>query len=260
MSTMPVLFIGHGSPMNILEKNAYTDALKELAASLPVPRAILVVSAHWVTPGLKVTAAPAPKQIYDFFGFPDELYKVEYAPPGDPALASRIAGLLAAAGFSCKEDPTRGIDHAAWAVLVHMYPEASVPVLELSLDYKAYPDSLFSLGASLAVLREEGVLLMGSGNIVHNLYKIEYAADAKPYPWALKFNELAKAAVAAGDRERLAAFALPTDESHEAVPTPEHYLPFLAALGAMAGDEKARVFHESFQNASIAMTGFISSR
>jgi len=257
---MPVLFIGHGSPMNILANNSYTDALKALAASLPVPKAILVISAHWVTPGVKVTASPSPKQIYDFYGFPDELYKVEYAPPGSPAMASRAAGLLAAAGFPCKEDTTRGIDHAAWAVLVHMYPDAGIPVLELSLDYKAHPGSLFDLGSSLAPLRDEGVLLMGSGNIVHNLYKIEYAADAKPYPWALKFNELAKAAVAAGDRERLAAFALPTEESSEAVPTPEHYLPFLAALGAMAGDEKARVFHESFQNASIAMTGFISSR
>ncbi|MDP2790281.1 MAG: 4,5-DOPA dioxygenase extradiol [Rectinemataceae bacterium] len=260
MSTMPVLFIGHGSPMNILANNSYTDALKELAASLPVPKAILVVSAHWVTPGLKVTASPNPKQIYDFYGFPDELYKVEYAPPGDPSLASRAAGLLSAAGFPCKEDPTRGIDHAAWAVLVHMYPGAGIPVLELSLDYQAHPGSLFDLGASLAALREEGVLLMGSGNIVHNLYKIEYATDAKPYSWALKFNELAKATVAAGDRDRLAAFALPTEESREAVPTPEHYLPFLAALGAMAEDEKAAVFHESFQNASIAMTGFISSR
>ncbi len=260
MSAMPVLFIGHGSPMNILEKNAYTDALKTLAASLPLPKAILVVSAHWVTPGLKVTASPAPRQIYDFYGFPDELYKVEYAPPGDPALASRAAGLLAAAGFPCKEDPGRGIDHAAWAVLVHMYPEARIPVLELSLDYKAHPSSLFDLGAGLAALRDEGVLIMGSGNIVHNLYKIEYDTNAKPYPWTLQFNELVKAAVASGDREKLAAFALPIDESREAVPTPEHYLPFLAALGAMADSEKATVFHESFQNASIAMTGFISSR
>ena len=257
MNKMPSLFIGHGSPMNIVEKNSYTEALAALAATLPKPRAILVVSAHWVAPEIRITASPAPAQIYDFFGFPDELYKIRYAAPGSPELASRTASLLARAGFPSKEDPNRGIDHAAWAVLTHLYPEADIPVLELSLDYRLKPLRWFEVGAALSALREEGVLLIGSGNIVHNLYRFEMATDAKPYPWAIKFNAAVKQAIASDEREKLASFALPVDESRDAVPTPEHYVPLLAFLGMAAEGEKASVFHESFQNASIAMTGFI---
>lgn len=257
MKKMPALFIGHGSPMNIVEKNSYTEALTALAATLPKPSAILVVSAHWVAPEIRITASPAPAQIYDFFGFPDELYKIRYAAPGSPELASRTASLLARAGFPCKEDPNRGIDHAAWAVLAHLYPEADIPVLELSLDYRLKPLRWFEVGAALSTLREEGVLLIGSGNIVHNLYRFEMATDAKPYPWTIKFNEAVKQAIASDEREKLASFALPVDESRDAVPTPEHYLPLLAFLGTAAEGEKASVFHESFQNASVAMTGFI---
>ena len=256
MKRMPSLFIGHGSPMNIVDRNSYTEALTALSASLPKPRAILVVSAHWVAPEIRVTSSFAPNQIYDFFGFPDELYKIEYAAPGSPELATRTASLLAGAGFPCKEDPKRGIDHAAWAVLIHMYPEADIPVLELSLDYRLKPRRWFEVGAALSALRDEGVLVMGSGNIVHNLYRFEMATDAEPYPWTLKFNEAVKAAIASDDKEKLASYALPVDESREAVPTPEHYLPLLAFLGTAGEGETASVFHESFQNASIAMTGF----
>lgn len=256
MKKLPSLFIGHGSPMNVVARNSYTEALAALAASIPKPKAVLVVSAHWVTPGIRVTASPAPVQIYDFFGFPDELYKVKYTAPGSPELAARTSGLLKQAGFHCEEDPNRGIDHAAWAVLIHMYPEADVPVLELSLDYKLNHGRWFEVGKALAALRDEGVLVMGSGNIVHNLYRFEMATDAKPYPWTLKFNEAVKSAIARGDRGKLASYAFPIDESRDAVPTPEHYLPLLAALGTMGEGEKATVFHESFQNASIAMTGF----
>lgn len=257
MKKMPSLFIGHGSPMNVVEKNSYTEALAALAASLPKPRSILVVSAHWVAPEIKITASPAPAQIYDFFGFPDELYKIEYAAPGSPELASKAASLLAQAGFPCREDPNRGIDHAAWAVLAHLYPAADIPVLELSLDYRLKPRRWFEVGAALSALREEGVLLIGSGNIVHNLYRFEMAADAKPYPWTIKFNEAVKQAIAGDEREKLASYAVPVEESRDAVPTPEHYLPLLAFLGTASEGEKASVFHESFQNASVAMTGFI---
>jgi 4,5-DOPA dioxygenase extradiol len=203
-----------------------------------------------------VTSSPAPAQIYDFFGFPDELYKIEYAAPGSPELASKTISLLTQAGFPCKADPRRGIDHAAWAVLIHMYPEADIPVLELSLDYKLNHKRWFDVGAALCALRDEGVLIMGSGNIVHNLYRFESAVDAKPYPWSLKFNESVKAAITSGDREKLTSYALPVDESREAVPTPDHYIPLLAFLGTAGEGEKASVFHESFQNASIAMTSF----
>jgi len=242
--------------MNVVARNSYTEALTTLAASLPKPRAILVVSAHWVTPGIRVTSSSSPTQIYDFFGFPDELYKIGYVAPGSPELASRTTSLLAQAGFPCAEDPRRGIDHAAWAVLIHMYPGADIPVLELSLDYRLRPKRWFEVGAALSALRDEDVLVLGSGNIVHNLYRFEMAADAAPYPWTLKFNEAVKKAIVANDRERLASFALPVEESRDAVPTPEHYLPLLAFLGTSGEGEKASVFHESFQNASIAMTGF----
>ena len=256
MKKMPSLFVGHGSPMNAVAHNSYTEALGALAAALPAPRGILVVSAHWVTPGLRVTSSPSPRQIYDFFGFPDELYKIQYETKGSPELAARTAELLVRAGFSCAEDPARGIDHAAWAVLLHMYPKADIPVVEMSLDYKMRAGHWFEIGAALAALREEGFLVMGSGNVVHNLYRFEAAIDAKPYPWALKFNDTVKAAVAGNDRARLSSFALPVEESRDAVPTPEHYLPLLPVLGSMGEGEKASIFHESIQNASIAMTGF----
>lgn len=256
MKTMPSLFVGHGSPMNVLAHNPWTLALTALAESMPKPRAILVVSAHWVTPGIRVTSSPSPAQVYDFFGFPDELYKIEYESPGDPGLAARTSGLLSQAGYPCREDPSRGIDHAAWAVLLHMYPAADIPILELSLDYTLESALWFEVGAALAPLRDEGILVMGSGNIVHNLYRFEAETDAKPYPWTLKFNEAVKAAIARGDRLKLANWSLPVEESREAVPTPEHYLPLLAVLGTMREGETASVFHESFQNASIAMTGF----
>ncbi|HWP67954.1 MAG TPA: 4,5-DOPA dioxygenase extradiol [Rectinemataceae bacterium] len=253
---MPSLFVGHGSPMNVLDHNAYTEAITSLVASLPRPRSILVVSAHWISPGLKVTSGIAPAQVYDFFGFPDELYKVNYAAPGSPELAARTAGLLKQAGFPCAEDPVRGIDHAAWAVLLHMYPEADIPVVEMSLDYRMRPNRWFEVGKALAALRDEGVLVLGSGNIVHNLYRFEQETKAPIYKWAAKFNEAVKKAVASKDWETLASYALPTEDSRDAVPTPDHYLPLLAALGTMDAGEGASVFHESFQNASIAMTGF----
>jgi 4,5-DOPA dioxygenase extradiol len=253
---MPALFIGHGSPMNVVAKNAYTDSLVSLAGSLPKPHAILVVSAHWVRPDLRITSAAAPSQLYDFFGFPDEFYKVHYEAPGSPDLAARAATLLSNAGFPCLQDASRGIDHAAWAVLIHMYPKADIPVVELSLDYRMKHASLYDIGAALSPLRDEGILLIGSGNIVHNLYRVEGEEGAKPYPWAIAFNELVKTTIAQGDRETLVHFALPIEASREGVPTPEHYLPLLAVLGSMRDGESAKIFHESFQNASIAMTGY----
>ncbi|MFZ2635143.1 MAG: 4,5-DOPA dioxygenase extradiol [Rectinemataceae bacterium] len=254
---MPAIFIGHGSPMNAISHNAYTESLAAQASAMPRPAAVLVVSAHWMTPGTRVTAAPAPRQIYDFSGFPDELYRVQYAPPGDPAVAARAVGLLSAAGLhEPAADPSRGIDHAAWAVLIHMYPDASVPVLELSLDYRNHPKDFFALGAALAPLREEGILILGSGNIVHNLSAFEFDTDAPAYPWAKEFDERFKDRVARGDREALASFALPVETSKLAVPTPEHYLPALAVLGCAGEGDRLRYFHESIQNASISMRCF----
>ena len=254
---MPALFIGHGSPMNIFLEGPYAADLREQAESLPRPAAILVISAHWTTPQLRVTASATPRQLYDFIGFPEEFYKFTYETPGDPILAGRIASLLETAGKPCTQDPTRGIDHAAWAILSHMYPEADIPVLELSLSYHLPPLECFDIGKALSPLREEGILIIGSGNLVHNLYEFDYEMNVQPYPWAVAFNTLVKEKLAKKDKTALASYAETVPESKQAVPTPDHYLPLLAAAGTMDSMESAVVFHESFQNGSIAMTSFI---
>jgi len=257
MKKMPSLFIGHGSPMNVLASSPWSASLRELAAGLPLPSAILVVSAHWLSPGIRVTAAASPVQMYDFVGFPESLYRVNYRAPGNPALAHEIADMLANAGFPCREDAARGIDHAAWAVLWHMYPACDVPVLELSLDYRLAFRKWFDVGKALGPLREKGVLLIGSGNIVHNLYEFDSETDAQPYPWTVACTALVKAKIQVRDWESLAGYATPTEASRKAVPTPEHYIPLLTTAGTMEEGENIRVFHESFQNASVAMTSYI---
>ena len=256
MERMPALFIGHGSPMNAISKNSYTEALAALSSRIPRPKGILVVSAHWMGPWLKVTGSESPAQIYDFFGFPDELYSLRYQAPGDPDLASRVADTLSSAGFPCHVDPSRGIDHAAWAVLLHMYPKADIPVLEMSLDYRLPFRKWFEVGMALAGLRDSGVLVLGSGNIVHNLYKLSMDPDAAPFEWAVSFDTLVKSAIESRNWDLLASYAEPVSASREAVPTPEHYLPLLAILGAMGEGEDARPFHQSLQNASVSMTGY----
>lgn len=256
MSRMPALFVGHGSPMNAVSKNSYTEALISMGARLPKPKGILVISAHWMGPWIKITGSELPAQIYDFFGFPDELYSLHYQAPGDPVLAAKVAELLSASGFPAQVEPSRGIDHAAWAVLLHMYPNADIPILEMSLDYKLPFRKWFEVGKALAALRDSGILVLGSGNIVHNLYRISMDEKAAPFDWAVKFDALVKSAIAARDWDSLASFAEPVPASREAVPTPEHYLPLLAVLGTMGEGEDARPFHESLQNASVSMTGY----
>jgi len=256
MARMPALFIGHGSPMNAISSNEYTKALSDLAACLPRPEGILVISAHWMGPWLRVTGAESPTQIYDFFGFPDGLYSLHYQAPGDPNLASRVAETLANAGFNAQVDPSRGIDHAAWAVLLHMYPNADIPILEMSLDYKLPFRKWFEVGKTIAILRDSGILVIGSGNIAHNLYRASMDAAAAPFEWVGKFDAAVKTAIAARDWDTLASYAEPVLASREAVPTPEHYLPLLAVLGTMVEGEDARPFHESLQNASISMTSY----
>lgn len=242
--------------MNAIDDNAYTKALGQLAATFPRPKAVLVVSAHWLTRGVRVTASLAPRQIYDFGGFPLELYEVKYAPPGDPAVADRTSALLGAAGFPCAKDLDRGMDHAGWTVLLHMYPEADIPLLELSLDPYLDPAAWFAVGAALSPLRDEGILLMGSGNIVHNLYQIDRELDAKPYAWNLTFDAAVRKAVDADDRASLESWAKSTGIARDSVPTPEHFLPLLPIVGARRPGEAVSVFHSSFQNASMSMTGF----
>ena len=253
MERMPSIFAGHGSPMNALFESGYSASLAKLAASLPSPRAILVISAHYSASTLRVTSSAVPRQMYDFIGFPEELYKVEYRSPGSPEIAEKAAALLGGAGLPCALDAERGLDHAAWTVLLHMYPKPEIPVVELSLDYHMRPSRWYDVGAALSPLREEGVLLLGSGNIVHNLFEFTDETNVEPYPWARSFVELVKAKVSVDDLETLASFAFPIEASKLSVPTPEHYLPFLAILGTRIKGEKIDYFHDSYQNASISM-------
>jgi len=254
-SKMPVLFIGHGSPMNIVDYNAYTQSLQTLGASLPKPESILVISAHWMTQGTFVCSADKPEQIYDFYGFPDELYKVQYHPPGAPAIAKSIVHELGSENIQVNTQ--WGIDHASWAVLIYMYPKANIPVLEMSLDVTMNEEEHYTLANKLSFLRNQNVLIIGSGNIVHNLHRMEYKADAEPYPWAVEFDKYIKDALLQKDIDRLLHYKELSPVGKIAVPTNDHYLPMLYSAALREEEEQIDFFHESIQNASISMRCFI---
>jgi 4,5-DOPA dioxygenase extradiol len=250
----PVLFIGHGSPMNIILDNPYTRDMKEIGPKLPGPRAILVVSAHWLTDSTFVTGSAAPEQIYDFYGFPDSLYKIKYNAPGAIDIAEEVASV--ARRTEILIDKNRGIDHAAWAVLCHMYPGREIPVLELSIDLSKGPQFHFDLGKELSVLREKEILVIGSGNIVHNLFEIDFEENSEPYPWAIEFDRVVKENLEKGTFENLIGYhSLPS--SRKAVPIPDHYYPMLYVLGMKDKDDKLTFVHESIQNASVSMRCFM---
>ncbi len=251
---MPVLFIGHGSPMNITADNAYIRSLQELGQILPKPAAVLVVSAHWQTRGTYVTNAALPPTIYDFYGFPPALYQVKYETPGSPAVAQRVREV---SGNIVSLDAARGIDHAAWAVLTHMYPAADIPVIELSLDVNLSPAKHYALGQTLAPLRQEGVLVMGSGNLVHNLSRVNFAAMyGEEYDWAVRFDQLMAELLQKRQHHRLITYeALP--DSRLAIPTNEHYLPMLYAAALQEPAEELRFCCTDIQNGSISMRSFV---
>jgi 4,5-DOPA dioxygenase extradiol len=258
---MPVLFIGHGSPMNMVSDNGFTRSLKKLGASLPAPKAIMVISAHWLTHGTFVSCVKKPEMIYDFYGFPGELYQVKYDCPGAAEYA-RLAKdqLKGDSRTECDED--RGLDHAAYSPLKHMFPEADIPVFELSLDYSFNnwaPKPIeyhYKLARGLAHLRQEGVLIIGSGNIVHNLGKIEYETDAEPYSWAVEIDEKIKANLAKGAHEYLIKFPVMGKEGSLAAPTLDHYLPMIYAIALREKGEPFSFTYEGIQNASISMRCF----
>jgi 4,5-DOPA dioxygenase extradiol len=254
---MPALFAGHGFPHNLLAVNPASEAFASLSSLLPRPSAILVLSAHWVTPDLRVTSGEHPRQLYDYLNAPDEFYTLRCSPPGDTALPMRIALMLTASGYACTTDDTRGFDHAAWGLMHRIFPDYAIPLVELSLDYKLSPARWFEIGKALSPLRDEGVLVIGAGNVVHNIYKADRNPEVPAEEWALKFNELVKKAVEEGDRNRIANWALSVEESRLAVPTPDHFLPLLFVMGTMNEGEKAELFHESFQNGTVAMTSFL---
>jgi len=227
---MPALFIGHGSPMNALEDNAWSRAWRRLAADLPAPRAILAISAHWMTHGVGVTAMARPRTIHDFGGFPQALFDIRYPAPGAPWLAERVASLLAP--DRVVPDHDWGLDHGTWSVLAHLYPDAAVPVAQLSLDLTQPPDWHLEAGRRLAALRDEGVLLLGSGNVVHNLGLLDWRPGAPPYQhWARRFEDAIRRALVDGDDAALADWPRFGQDARLAVPTVEHYLPLLYIAG-----------------------------
>jgi 4,5-DOPA dioxygenase extradiol len=250
---MPVVFIGHGSPMNAIVQNDYNRDLISCAKKLSRPRAILVVSAHWLTTGTFITGAGEPEQIYDFWGFPQAIYSIVYRAPGSPTVAEDIVKWSDT--DQIKIDSLRGIDHAAWAVLKYLFPKADVPVLELSLDTEQDADYHYQLGKKMRVLRDEGILIIGSGNIVHNLREIEYEEYTVPYPWAVEFDHFVKDALLSRDDDSLINY-LENGDAEKAVPTNDHYLPMLYVLAALDEHEKIEFVHESMQNASISMRSF----
>jgi len=253
---LPVLFIGHGNPMNVLLDNSYTQQWAKVGAALPAAQAIVVISAHWLTQsGTAVTSAKQPELIYDFYGFPPELYQVPYPAPGDPAYAQRIK--LALAQYEAQLDATRGLDHGTWTILKHLAPTATTPVLQISLDLSQSFEELVAMFTNLRVLRDEGVLFIGSGNIVHNLFMFDPTAT-KPFDWALEFD--AKITPAINDHN-ITLLTHPNkfgSSAELAIPTDDHYRPMLAAMALMYPNEQLQHFNTGFDFASIGMRSFIT--
>lgn len=247
---MPVLFIGHGNPMNAIEQNQFSKAWREEAVKIPHPKAILSVSAHWETNGTMVTAMKSPRTIHDFYGFPDELFKVEYPAPGAPELANRVLELIGT--DEVKADESWGLDHGTWSVLRRMYPEADIPVIQLSLDQKKTPQAHVEMAKKLLPLRDEGVLVIGSGNIVHNLSLIRWRDDT-PYPWAAEFNALATGLILGGNMDSLTDYPSLGEEARLAIPTNEHYLPLLYALSLRTTEDPVSFFADQIVLGSISM-------
>ncbi|ALL14409.1 4,5-DOPA dioxygenase extradiol [Caulobacter henricii] len=252
MTRMPALFVGHGSPMNAIEDNAWSRAWAAMGRDLPRPRAIAMVSAHWETRGATaVSASATPETIHDFGGFPQALFDVQYRAPGDPALAAQIGQILSP--DRVVQHPTRGLDHGAWGVLLPMYPEADIPVVQISLDRGRSNPWHYEAGRRLSALRDEGVLLIGSGDIVHNLRAADFRRPEAP-PWAERFNETAKALILAGAHDALIDWQGLGPDAEIAINSAEHYLPLLYVLGAQGPDDPVSFFTDDVF-AAISMTG-----
>jgi 4,5-DOPA dioxygenase extradiol len=249
---MPALFVGHGNPMNAIEETVYAAAWRGVAADIPRPKAILCISAHWETEGTFATAMPEPKTIHDFYGFPDALYQVEYPASGSPELAERVRQLVTSTAVRLDDAYTWGLDHGAWSVLRRMYPQADIPVVQLSLDRTRHPRYHYDLGAELLELRREGVLILGSGNIVHNLRLLQWNS-AEPYPWATEFDRLSAELILAGAHDRLVSYPALGEAARLSIPTNEHYLPLLYILALQQPDEPVSFFAEGLPLGSISM-------
>jgi len=252
---MPVLFIGHGSPMNGIEDTAFSRRWSEMAGEIPVPKAVLVVSAHWFTRGTKITAMDFPQTIHDFGGFPQALFDVQYPAPGNPALAKETASLIHSAHVELNHD--WGLDHGTWTVVRHMYPQANIPVLQLSIDFTKGPQFHYDLGKELYALRKKGVLIMGSGNMVHNLRMVAWDKLNVPdfaYEWATQINSTFRTLIQDGDHKPLINYTSLGKEAQLAIPTPEHYLPLMYTLALQGTKDTVSFFNDKAVGGSLTMT------
>jgi len=253
---MPALFIGHGSPMNGIEHNEFSQSWADLAQRIPVPKAVLVISAHWYTHGTFVTAMDFPSTIHDFGGFPQALFDVQYPAPGNPELASEISSLIHSAPVGLDHD--WGLDHGTWTIIRHMYPEADIPVLQLSIDYTKAPEYHYELAKEINALRSKGILVIGSGNMVHNLRMISWEMiNGGGYDWANEMNNTFKNLIANGDHKPLIDYRNLGAEAMLAIPTPEHYLPLIYTLGLKNEREDVSFFNDKAVGGSLTMTSVI---
>ena len=249
---MPALFFGHGNPMHAIDRNHWTEAWAGIGRAIRRPKAILSVSAHWYPPATLISAMERPRTIHDFGGFPKALFEVEYPAPGDPQLARRVQQLLAPVDAVLDDD--WGLDHGTWSVLCHVYPDADVPVVQLSIDETQPAQFHYDVGRRLAPLREEGVLVIGSGNLVHNLHTYAWGRHPQePYDWAVRFETLARERMLAGDHQPLIDYESLGRDAMLSAPTPDHYLPLLYILGLQQADESASFPVEGVDGGSISM-------
>lgn len=253
---MPVLFMGHGSPMNGIEQNEFSENWAEVAKNIPVPQAVLVISAHWFTPGTRITAMDFPETIHDFGGFPQALFDVQYPAPGNPELARDTAALINS--MSVLLDHDWGLDHGAWTVIRHMYPEANIPVLQLSIDYTKDANWHYELAKELAPLRKRGVLILGSGNIIHNLRIMSWEMiNGGGYDWALEMQAKFANLILDKNHQSLINYQQLGRDAQLAIPTPEHYLPLMYTLGLQTGNDEALLFNDKAVAGSLTMTSVL---
>lgn len=252
-AVMPAMFVGHGNPLNAIEDNEFSQTWAGIGQQLPTPIAILCISAHWLTKGTFVAATPQPETIYDFSGFPSELYQVSYPAPGSPEFARQVKS--AVTSKSIQDDHSWGLDHGCWSVLTQMFPKADIPVFQMSIDMLAKPEDHYAIAKELAVLRSKGLLIMGSGNIVHNLRLMQWADTA--YDWAIEFDQLSKTLIEKGDHDALIQFRTLGKAADLSIPTTEHYLPLIYSIGLQRPDDQLRFFNEKTTAGSVSMRSFV---